>query len=182
MKGTIIRRGKSSWRLKFDIGHDASGNRQIRYLTVRGKRQDAERELSKQLNSFHQGTSVEPSKITVADYMRGHLDRLIVSPKTLERYRELTEQQIIPHLGAFVLQKLRPAHVEEWHSILLQRGGKNSKPLSARTVGHAHRVLHGALVKATATETVSRNVASFIHPPKIETEEVEIYRRPKLLM
>jgi len=180
MKGTIIRRGKSSWRLKFDVGREANGERKIRYVTVRGKRQDAERELTKLLNSHHEGTDVEPSKLTVADYMRAHLDRITVSAKTLERYRQLAEQQIIPHLGTHLLQKLRPAHVQEWHSILLQRGGKDGKPLSARTVGHAHRVLHGALENATATEVVGRNVASAIHPPKVADEEVEILTAPEI--
>jgi len=46
--------------------------------------------------------------------------------------------------------------------------------------GHAHRVLHGALEKATATEVVSRNVASSIHPPKVEEEEVEILTGPEI--
>jgi hypothetical protein len=31
-----------------------------------------------------------------------------LAPKTLERYRQLAERQIIRHLGAIALQKLRP--------------------------------------------------------------------------
>jgi len=98
MKGTITRRGKSSWRLKFDIGRDAFGKRQFQFLTVRGKRQDAEKELTKQLQTFHAGMLVPPTKTTVAEYTRAWLDRADVAPKTLERYRQLVEQQIIPHL------------------------------------------------------------------------------------
>jgi hypothetical protein len=46
MRGNITRRGKSSWRLKFDEGTDrVSGKRRTRYVTVRGKRQDAEPEF-----------------------------------------------------------------------------------------------------------------------------------------
>ena len=45
MRGSITRRGKNSWRLKFDVGVDSAGKRQIRYVTVKGKRQDAQREL-----------------------------------------------------------------------------------------------------------------------------------------
>src|SRR5262245_34193441 len=71
-----------------------------------------------------------------------------VSPKTRERYRQLAEQQLIPHFGTVLLQKLRPARVEEWHAKLLRSGGKGGRPLSARTVGHAHRVLHRALARA----------------------------------
>ena len=174
MKGTITRRGKCSWRLKFDVGRDASGKRQIRYQTVRGKRQDAEKELTKQLSAFHDGMLVDPSKKTVAEYLRAWLDVANVTPKTLERYQQLVEQQIIPHLGHIALQKLRPAQVEEWHSKLAKSGGKGGKPLAARTVGHAHRVLHKALARATATELVSRNVATAIKPPKVASSEIEI--------
>ena len=68
--------------------------------------------------------------------------RNTASPKTLERYRQLGDQQIVSYLGATLLQKLRPAQVHDWHVNLLKSGGKNRRPLSARTVGHAHRVLH----------------------------------------
>jgi len=174
MKGTITRRGKSSWRLKFDIGRDALGKRKFRFLTIRGKRQDAEKELTKQLQTFHDGMLVAPTKTTIAEYIRAWLDRADVAPKTLERYRQLAEQQIIPYLGNIEIQKLRPAKVQDWHGALLKAGGKTGKPLAPRTVGHAHRVLHKALAMAAATEVVPRNVASVIKPPKVETKEIEI--------
>jgi integrase len=97
-----------------------------------------------------------------------------ITAKTKERYWQLAEQQIIPHVGAITLQKLRPSQIAAWHDTLLQHGGKDGKPLSARTVGHAHRVLHTALARAAAAEIVARNVASSIKPPKIESEEVQI--------
>jgi integrase len=40
--------------------------------------------------------------------------------------------------------------------------------------GHAHRVLHTALARAARLETIGRNVASVVKPPKIEAEEIEI--------
>ena len=175
MRGNITRRGKSSWRIKFDLGRDqATGQRQIRFVTVRGKRQDAEKELTRLLTASDGGTLVDPSKVTVAECLRSWLDGPTdLAGKTLERYKQLADQQIIPHLGTVQLQKLRPAQVQDWHSTLLQRGGKGGKPLSARTVGHAHRVLHRALERAVTAEAVSRNVAHAIEPPKVEAEEVE---------
>ncbi len=176
MRGNITRRGRSSWRLKFDTGTDAlTGKRQTRYVTVRGKRRDAEQELARLLNEAHNGTLIEPSKVTVAESLRAWLDVAQgLSPKTAERYRQLAEQQIIPYLGPVVLQKLRPAHVQDWHGKIAREGGKEGRPLSARTVGHAHRVLHKALQRAVANETLPRNVASLIAPPKVEAQEIEI--------
>jgi integrase len=170
VRGNITRRGKQSWRLKFDIATDGTGKRQTRYVTIKGKRQDAERELTRLLNSADSGTLVEPSRVTVAEYLLAWLDGPHdLSTKTAERYRELAERQVIPHLGSFQLQQLRPKQIADWHGTLLATG-----KLSPRTVGHAHRVLHRALARAVASERISRNVAAAIPPPKVEAQEVEI--------
>jgi len=106
MRGNITRRGKSSWRLKLDL-ESTGGQRHTRYVTVRGKRKDAERELTRLIATTDNGSFVEPTKVTVADYLRVWLSGPHgLAGKTAERYRQLAEQQIIPHLGALPLQKL----------------------------------------------------------------------------
>jgi hypothetical protein len=69
-RGSIERRGKSSWRLKFDVDREGEKRRTIR-VTVRGKRAEAERELARLLAAASGGTLVEPEKLTAADYMLG---------------------------------------------------------------------------------------------------------------
>ena len=70
MRGNITRRGKTSWRIKFDAEPDAlTGKRRIRYVTVKGKRADAEAELARLLNDAHKGTLVDASKLTVEEYL-----------------------------------------------------------------------------------------------------------------
>jgi integrase len=126
------------------------------------------------LASAGAGTLAEPSKTTVADYLRSWIGGPHgLAWKTAERYGELIDAQIIPHLGAIALQKLKPAHIAGWHDTLIKSGGKDGRPLSSRTVGHAHRVLHRALTRAAETELVSRNVASIIKPPKVDDTEIE---------
>ena len=185
-RGNITRRGKRSWRIQFDVGVDARGKREIRYQTVRGTRQQAQKELTRLLAEHDAGTLVEPSKIMVEEYLVSWLGRSPkkgeqpppppsgLSPKTVERYRQLAEQQIYPHLGKVLLQKLKPAQVAEWLETIQVSGGRNGKPLAARTVGHAKRVLNRALARAVERETISRNVAAIISPPKVEEGEVEI--------
>lgn len=180
MRGNITRRGRSSWRIKFD---DPIGcKRHTRYVTVKGTKRDAERELARLLSEADRGLLVEPSKLTLADYLRQWLDNAHeLSPKTMERYRQLAEQQIIPHLGAISLQRLKPAHVQQWHSTILKAGGAKGRPLSARTVGHAHRVLHRALQRAVESETLSRNVANTVRPPKVEGREIELLTAEQII-
>ena len=49
MRGNITRRGRSSWRLKYDVG--TGSERQIAYVTVRGTRKQAEADLPNGLRS-----------------------------------------------------------------------------------------------------------------------------------
>jgi integrase len=149
---------------------------------VRGKRTDAQKELTRLLTQVDVGTFVEPSKVTVAEYLRdwlgvaGQPPPAGINPKTAERYRELAERQIIPHLGAIQLQKLRPATIADWHTALLKDGGREGRPLSARTVGHAHKILGRGLQRLVEREELSCNVASVVSPPKVPVEEVVILK------
>jgi integrase len=174
--GNITRRGKFSWRLKFEGGDrdPLTYKRRTRYVTVRGTKKEAQAELARLLAGVANGTAVDPSKTTVGDYLKNWLEGAVhLSPKTRERYIELAQNQIYPHLGVLPLQKLRPAHIADWHRMLLRAGSKIGGPLAARTVGHAHRVLHAALAHAETVEVVWRNVASAVSPPRVDDEEVE---------
>lgn len=174
-RGTIRRRGKASWEIKFDAPSEVPGKRATKYVTVKGKKADAQRELTRLLAQADGGTLVEPSKTPVRDYLRSWLDgRSDLAQSTRDRYRDLIEAQIVPHLGNVPMQKLRPQHIAEWHKMLLKSGGWKGRPLGARTVGHAHRVLHAALESAVKLETLSRNVASVVSPPKVQADEIEI--------
>ena len=169
----LQRRGKA-WRFRYDREPDAAGVRQRCSATFRGTRKEAEAQAAKLLADIAKGVDIAPSTLTVASYLRSWLNgRHGLAAKTVERYKQLAEQQVIPHLGGLSLQKLRPAHVEDWHAKLLKSGGQDGRALSARTVGHAHRVLHRGLKLALASEKVARNVASAIAPPKVEDVEVK---------
>jgi Phage integrase, N-terminal SAM-like domain len=83
-----------------------------------------------------------------------------------ERYAELINNQIVPHLGHRTVQKLTALDVESWHNGLAAQGRKDGKGgLSNRTIGHAHRVLSKALKEASRFDLVMRNVATIQQPP-----------------
>jgi integrase len=173
MRGTIIRRGKQSWRLKFDVER-AGGKREIRYVTFRGTRKEAQQKLAELIASLGQGSYVEPSKMSVAAFVRARVDQWEaagdITARTAQRYRQLTENQIVPHIGATPLQKLARLDVEGWHTTL-RKGG-----LAPRTIGHAHRVLGKALRDAERDGIVLRNVCKLQKAPKIADTEMAIVR------
>jgi integrase len=181
VRGSITRRGKQSWRLKFDVGVDPAGKRKIAYITVRGNKRDAQNKLAELISSVGKGDYVEFIKVTVAEFTRARVNHWEaagdISPRTAQRYRQLVENQIALHLGAKALQRLRPLDIEQWHTDLRKSGSvRRGGGVAARTIGHAHRVLSKALTDAAKNELVGRNVARLKPPPKVADDEMVIVR------
>ncbi|HEY2534309.1 MAG TPA: hypothetical protein VGJ20_41400 [Xanthobacteraceae bacterium] len=133
MKGNLTRRGERSWRLKYDIASGGDGERQTRYVTLRGTKAQAQAEAAKVLAGLATGMHVDPDTTTVAAYLKQWLqpedeqeageqkaaDHPTLGRKTVERYKQLAQQQINPHLGGVQLQKLKPKQIQDWHQTLL---------------------------------------------------------------
>ena len=179
MKGHIRRRGKHSWELKFDAGRDdATGKRITQFHTVRGTRKEAQFKLAELIASVGKDEYVTRSNLTVGDHVQARIDHWEameeITPKTAERYRELLENQIRPHLTK-ALQKLKAVDVENWHKKLKTEGRKDGKGgLAARTIGHAHRLLSKALNEGVGNEQIIRNVAATKSPPPVADEDAEV--------
>jgi integrase len=176
VKGHLRPRGKRSFELKFDAGRDPStGQRKIQYVSFRGTKREAQTKLAELIASVGAGSYVEPSKVVVADFVRARVNaweaKGDISARTAQRYRQLVENQIAPHLGTKALQKLEPLDIEGWHT-KLRTGGKvrGQGGVAARTIGHAHRVLAKALKDATKNKMVGRNVASEEPAPRIDDD------------
>jgi integrase len=172
MKGHIRQRGSRSFELKFDAGRDpTTGKRIIQYQSFKGTKREAQIKLASLIAAVDAGSFVEPSKITIVEFVRQRVDAWqasgAISAKTAQRYRELTENQIL-HIGAKPLQKLRPLDIEAWHAALRKSG------LAPRTIGHAHRVLSKALKDAVANDMLMKNVATAKPAPKVDDDETVI--------
>jgi len=180
-RGHIRRRGVNAWELKFDLStNPRTGKRETRYHSFRGTRQQAQVKLAELIAAAGKGAYVEPSKATVADFVRARVDQWEaagdISARTAQRYRQLVENQIVPHLGTKALQKLTRLDIEGWHTTLRNDG------LAARTIGHAHRVLSKALSDAERDGMVVKNICKLQKAPKVAETEMAIVRDvPKLV-
>jgi integrase len=176
-RGHIQRRGRNSFRLKYETGprDPVTGKRQIAFETVKAvNAKEAQRLLTQRLANLDAGDFVMPNRLTLAEHVLAWLADADISPKTRERYDQLCTKQIIPHLGKLRLQHLTPAHVKAWHRQLLQSGGIRGDRLSPRTVGHAHRVLRQALQYAVDLELLARNPTLKAKAPKTDATEIRI--------
>jgi integrase len=180
MKGHIRQRGKQSWELKFDAGRDpATGKRNVRFHSFRGTKREAQNRLAELITAVSADTYIEPNKITVATFVAARIDQWEaagdISARTAQRYRQLLTHQIAPLIGTKLLQKMRPLDVEDWHTALRTTGRASGKGgVSARTVGHAHRVVSKALRDAERNGLVNRNACRTTSAPRVRSRDMII--------
>ena len=171
MKGRIRRRSKSSWELTIDIGRDAQGKRQRKFVAVQGKKADAERKLRELLASLDKGAPIDTGRITVAEYLhRWHADYVVphTRPRTAERYAGDIRNHLIPHLGHHHLTKLAPPEIQAMEAAMAAKG------LSPSSVQHAHRVLSEALKHAGEWGLLWNNPCNFVRPPRQIRKEIRV--------
>ena len=177
-EGTLQERSPGNWRLRY---RTADGKRHT--ATVSGSRTEAQRELRRLLKSIDDNVFVAPDRATVAEFLeRWDRDWAAnnISAKTRERYQELIRKQVVPHIGALPLQKLRPIVLTELYARLLRVGRDDGTGLAARTVGHVHRLLHRAFGHAAQWDVIQTNVASLVRPPRVAAIEIEIIKEDQI--
>ncbi len=186
MRGNITRRGKSSWRIKFDIGIDpVTGERSTQWETVRGTKKDAQAVLARRLSDIAEGAFVERSVVTVTEYARHWLETIAPArtcAKTRERYEEIIDKHIIPQLGVTALQKLDGPRIDKFYRQLRTAGRRDGKGgLAPQTCQHIHRLLSQILASAVKAQKLRLSPMLGVQTaPKIRREEIQVLNDDEL--
>jgi integrase len=200
-QGHIRQQGNGSWELKFDLGRDPlTGRRITKYATFRGTKRKAQEELTRLLAHRNEGSYVDPTKMTVAEYLHhwlaADIDRRVAA-RTAARHRGIVEKNIIPRLGHVPMRKLTAVHIEAVEAELQREGwvkqrrqpqpanGVSPAPaeargLSAQTVQHVHRTLSQALAHAVRLGVLFKNPAQQVKPPKPDPREIKILGKDEI--
>ena len=125
MNGSIRKRGKSSFEIRYDLPSGADGARRRRSVHVKGSKADAQRRLRELLASLDRGLPVNMGKTSVAEYLqRWYSDYVVPNtrPRTAERYSIDIHRHVIPQLGHIPLIKLSSMEVQGMEAAMSARG------------------------------------------------------------
>ena len=178
MQGHIRQRSPGHFAIVLDVRDPATGKRKRRWHSYKGTKRQAETECARLISQLHDGTYMEPSKTTMANYLDRWLEHMKsqVSARSHERYTEIVRKNVVPLIGATTLAKLQPVNISTAYSTALSTGRRNGKGgLSPRTVHHIHRVLKQALHQAVRWQLIARNPADAVDAPKVERRRLDTY-------
>ncbi|MGH7881740.1 MAG: tyrosine-type recombinase/integrase [Candidatus Dormibacteraceae bacterium] len=130
-----------SWAYKVDIAPPGA-DRQLRSGSGFSSRREVLEAVARLQTDKLDGRYVDPSKITLGDYLDKWWAEGTWSGNTRREYRSSVQYHIKPHIGKLRLQEVTVADIEKLFTILLREGkrsrGKDSapigEPLSMKTV------------------------------------------------
>jgi integrase len=171
MRGSLVHRGKNRWAVVLDLGFvvdpvTGKKRRRQKWISVKGNRDQADKKLTELVAAKDGGTFVEPSKVTLLEYLRTWLDRSVKPPmrrpETYRVYRSFIEGHIAKASIATVpLQQLRGSDVERFYADLT---------LAASSITVLHALLHRALRKAVKDRLLTVNPAVDLERRKPEKD------------
>jgi len=173
MRGSIFKQkgqAEGSWTIVLSLGRDpATGKRKQRWVTGRGSKHEAEKQLREMLTANDQGMIIKPSKTTLAVFLDKWLKEYSwanLAPRTAEGYEHMARKYLIPSLGNILLTTLKPEHLLSYYN------DRRATGLSGRTIHHHHVTLHGALKCACKWGLIARNPADSVDPPHFDKPEM----------
>ncbi len=175
MRGNTTRRGKSSWRIKFDVG--GSGERIIQYETVHGTNSQAQATLAKRITEFAEGRYVAPTVETVETYAKHWIENIAPAsraPISVDRYDSIIRTHITPGLGHIELQKLDGTAIDKFYA-----SRRDKADMTRRQI---HAVLRMILNSAVKAKKIARSPISDIEttPKAKRRDEIVVMDEPEL--
>ncbi|WP_172196664.1 tyrosine-type recombinase/integrase [Saccharibacillus qingshengii] len=178
MRGCVSKRKNGTYAYTVEMGkHPETGKRRQKMKAGFATKKEAEQALAKTLTELGRGSYIEETTESVQDHFLNYLElkRPNVRPGTMKTYKWLVNYHIIPKLGQIPIAKLKPAHLVAMYERLRVEDG-----LSPQSVNHVHKVLHDALAIAVRHESLHRNVATLVKPPKIPKTKTKVWTNEEL--
>ncbi|MGH9011408.1 MAG: Arm DNA-binding domain-containing protein [Acidimicrobiia bacterium] len=157
----------SPWYFVLDLPQGPDGRRRQKKQRGFPTKKAAQTAMAEVVTRVDRGTHSEPGRRRLSEYLEEWIEGLAVSREnsTVENYANVLRSWVIPRIGGLRLSAVEPGHLRKLYAELLKEGAKSGRPLSARSVSLAHRVVHRALEDAVADGLLPRNPAASVKRP-----------------
>jgi integrase len=162
-EGTIAKRADGTWWARITIGKDTNG-KQKRKAFYGKTRKEVQEKLTAVLNDVNNNTFIEPSKMTVKQWLDIWLKEYkkpTLRTSTYLSYVTAFKEHVYPYVGDIKLKDLRNEMIQKAINAVGKKG------LAPSTVRKGFETLFGALEQAVANDLISKNPAQNTNLPQL---------------
>jgi integrase len=167
MKGYVRKRG-NKWSYTVDIGNDPiTGKRKQKSKSGFNSPKEAEKALNEVIYEVNKGIYIEPQKMLLRDFALEWFDmyKHRLRDTTVPNYKSNIDKWILPFLGHYKLQDLKPIHAQKFTNHLLS----HLKDSAAQKV---YTITKQILNHAVNLEILNKNPFQNITIPRKNKKEV----------
>lgn len=181
--GHVFERDNGRWYMRYDLPAGPDGKRKQKMISCGPhvkKENQAKAMLAQVEAEIALGTYIDATNMSVREYLLHWLQVRKLqggSPLTQLKYTRACDNILIPCIGHVKLKALKPVHIQQLYSMLLEKGradGENG--LSAKSVRDIHGILRSALNQALRWQMIPTNPAGVVDPPKASRSRVRAAR------
>ncbi|MGH3451101.1 MAG: Arm DNA-binding domain-containing protein [Haloechinothrix sp.] len=152
-----------NWGYAVDIGTYADGRRRQQRRNGFDTAEEAERALRDVVSAIDKQSFVEPSQLTLAEYLTDHWLPAVQPPQlrktTWVEYKRMVRLRVLPEVGQVPLEKRNAPQLNRLYAQLLVDGrADGTGGLSVKSVRETHVVIRKALEDAMRWGMVQRSV------------------------
>lgn len=169
-EGTISKRPDGTWWARITVGKTADG-KQKRKAFYGKTRKEVQEKLTAAVNDVNAGTYIEPSKMTLGQWMDIWLEeykKRSCRPTTYSRTYQSYINHIKPQLGMIIIKDIRSEDIQRFCNSLFDKG------MGRGSVDVAISALHSALEQACVNEMIPKNVAKGIVKANIPKKKTDV--------
>ena len=178
-KISVARGGKTYtyWQARYSAGFDPGTGKQKQHSITGKTQKEVLQKLKAATAAIDSGSYIEPSAMTVAQWLQSWSDNYLegIKSSTAYLYRRSIALYLTPNLGAVKLCALKTQQIQAFYNDLLRPGKKNAEPLSPKTIKNIHGILHKALQQAVANGDIRQNPADACSLPKVVRKEMTVF-------
>lgn len=169
-EGSIYKRKDGRWVGQVQTGFKPDGKRKFTCFYGKTRKEVADK-IASTTNDISKNLFVEPSKITLEDWLWGWMLKYkkdYVRTSTYVRYNSLIKLHIVPEIGMIKLKDLRSSHIQQVYNNCVK------KDLSVSAIKHIHTVFNQSLEQAICEGMIFSNPALHTVRPKKPKKEVMV--------
>lgn len=175
-EGSIIKDKRGFWRGAVSL--PSCGNKYKKKYVYGKTRKEVADKMNELLNQIHSNTYIEPSKVTLYEWLCTWLDDYCndIRMTTKVNYETYTHQHIKDSIGAYRLCDITPMLIQQFYNDKAKNGKiDGTGGLSPKTLRNLHNFLHKAFNQAVFLGMMIKNPTDSTVLPKRQKVEMRYF-------
>ena len=176
MSFAFIRKRSKNYIVYLEYKDENSGKKIQKNMGSFEKKRDASRKLNELKDSIFNDELVLPNAVNLENFLIDFLDKhkINLSITTYNCYLRICKKYIIPMLGKYKLEELKPIHLQNYVDDLVGI-------LAPQTLKIHINILNLALKKAYRLRLIRENIVECIELPKVKKFKNNIYNKTDMV-